>query len=382
MKVSVRQREWEGGVAWYADIHVIPAGEQLTARIRVSAPADLVTEAAVTKWAWATAREIVVKGRPASTRSGKAAIKEKMAALEAATAPTLRDYWPVYVSLCRANRLKPSTLATKEDLARLWLLPTLGDMDLRECCSELATLKLKEATRGLGASRANAAQIHLLATLRTAEAKYGLRVPKLVKLKPDNAERIKCYAPADATRMIEACRNTKSRVVMLLALDAGLRSGEIAALKWSCVDLVAGVISIEASNWEGIVSTPKSGKGRRVPMSARLKAALIEHGQVGDLVDPGYHTIRHALKMAAKRCKLPNLGPHALRHTYATTLLLAGVDLRTVQKLLGHSSIAVTAVYLHALPGADQVAVSKLDSLIGSTGAGLAHRTPNDSEDA
>lgn len=379
MKVSVRERSYpDGRTVWTADIHVLPAGEELPDRFRLKAPADLKTEAAVTRWAWEQARVIVSKGRPAQTRKGKAAIKAKIAAVEAATAPKLADYWPLYLSQCRANRQKPSTLDTKEGVWRLWLKPVLGELNLRECCAESAIQRLKEATQKLGASRANAVQIFLFALLRTAEKKYALPVPKMVKVKADHAERLKVYAPADATRLIDACRDPKSKVLLLLALDAGLRSGEISALKWTCIDLQRGTISIEASKWEGIVSTPKSGKGRLVPMTARLKAALEVMEQVGELVDPGYHTIRHALKMAAKRAKLPNHGPHSLRHTYATTLLLAGVDLRTVQKLLGHSSIAVTAIYLHCLPGQDQVAASKLDTLIGA-GTGLTPReTPED----
>ena len=56
------------------------------------------------------------------------------------------------------------------------------------------------------------------------------------------------------------------------------------------------------------------------------------------------------------------------RLPYATSLLLAGVDLRTVQQLMGHSSIAVTAVYTHCLPGSERAAASKLDAMLDDPG--------------
>ena len=383
MKVAVRKRSYpDGTTVWTADIRgLVPAGETLPDRFRLTAPADLKTEAAVTRWAWEEARAIIANGRPVSTRKGKAAAEAKVAAEQAAKVPFLRDYWPVYVELCHADRLKPSTLDTKATLARLWLLPTLGDRDLRQCCSDLEIKRLKLATIHLGSSRANAAQILLLTVLRTAAKQYRLEVPKLDKVKAERAETIKCYAPRDATRLIEATRGLKPRVVCLLALDAGLRSGEIAALRWEAVDFVASEIAVVANDWKGVVSSPKSGKSRVVPMTTRLRSALASLTRTGDLVDPGYRTIRHAIKMAAKRAGLPNKGPHSLRHTYATSLLLAGVDLKTVQKLLGHSSIAVTARYLHALPGAEHVAASKLDDMIDNEGTPGTPRPPGDTTD-
>ncbi len=62
--------------------------------------------------------------------------------------------------------------------------------------------------------------------------------------------------------------------LVLLVADAGLRQGEIIALEWGDVDLVAGALTVRRSSWKGQVGTPKSGRERKVPLTARLKAAL------------------------------------------------------------------------------------------------------------
>lgn len=245
-------------------------------------------------------------------------------------------------------------------------MPTLGDKTLAQCCTDREQQKLLSTLRVVGTGRANSVLILLSTLLHAAQKTYALDVPKLVKLKPEKAPKIKCYSPADATKIVNAARWLHHKVVILLALDAGMRSGEIGALKWSCVSLERETIVIEASQWEGVVGTTKSGKSRTVPMTARLKAmltlALAE--QHDDLVSGVNHTLRHAMASATKLAGLPNYGPHSLRHTFATSLLLAGVDLPTVQELLGHNSITVTAVYTHCLPGAMQSAVLKLNSLL------------------
>ena len=65
----------------------------------------------------------------------------------------------------------------------------------------------------------------------------------------------------------------------------------------------------------------------------------------------------------ATRAGVPDHGAHALRHSFATHLLFAGVDLKTVSALLGHASVIVTArFYLHLLPGAERGAMEKLEA--------------------
>jgi len=152
----------------------------------------------------------------------------------------------------------------------------------------------------------------------------------------------------DPTRAIYAC-----------ALFTGMRRGEMWALRKDCVDLVNNVITVRASNERG---QTKSGKVRLVPVHPELRPHLarIMLAYVSPLVFPQPRTgeMRSAsakssrdLQAALKRAGIERkLRFHDLRHTAATLLLQAGVDLKLVSQLLGHSSIALTAdTYAHLL---------------------------------
>jgi very-short-patch-repair endonuclease len=79
-------------------------------------------------------------------------------------------------------------------------------------------------------------------------------------------------------RLIEATKADRERqAIVLVGGDAGLRQGEMIALEWGDVDLVAGVLTVRRSAWRGIVGAPKSGRERKIPLTARLAAVLKAH---------------------------------------------------------------------------------------------------------
>ncbi|HYO97993.1 MAG TPA: tyrosine-type recombinase/integrase [Polyangiaceae bacterium] len=79
-------------------------------------------------------------------------------------------------------------------------------------------------------------------------------------------------------RLLDAVKDDpERRTLLLLGSDAGLRQGELVALEWGDVNLVAGTLTVRRSSWHGIVGTPKSGRDRKVPLTARLRTALRAH---------------------------------------------------------------------------------------------------------
>ena len=152
-----------------------------------------------------------------------------------------------------------------------------------------------------------------------------------------------------------------------LALHSGMRCSEQYGLTWDCVDLERRQITIPRSKHGGV---------RYVPLDITAVGALRILRQRGDgsgpvmvSAQPGHgYLAGHPLKTprewfdgACKKAGVPCFTWHCLRHTFASRLIMAGVDLRTVQELMGHKTIAMTCRYAHLAPQHQLDAVSRLD---------------------
>ncbi|WP_434418882.1 tyrosine-type recombinase/integrase [Nannocystis pusilla] len=374
IRVGVRKRLYpDGGCVWTADIRgVVPSGEELPDRFRLTAPAELKTAAAVRTWGWEQAQLIAVEGRPVQTRKGKAIADAKVKAEKAAQVPALAEYWPTYLEQCRSDRQRPSTIDTKESLARTHLLPVLGSRDLRSCCSQQALDEFKKHLQVLGHSRANSALTLLHDLLASAQKSYVLEVPEIEPVKADAVEEQRAYSREEYELMVPAARELGSRFLLpiLLGGDAGLRVGEVIALRWTMVDLDLGALKVCASAWGNIVGPPKNGRPRTVPLTTSLKEALHDAPRTCEFVvnrargDKGmanHASMESVIRAVVRRAGVTNRGSHGLRHLFAMRLIAAGVPINVVQKLLGHSKLATTAIYLGNLPGAEAAAVAALE---------------------
>lgn len=166
---------------------------------------------------------------------------------------------------------------------------------------------------------------------------------------PRRPERLPHYLTEEEThRLFEAVRESPrdAAIVHVLAFG-GLRVGELCHL------------SIEDIEFERNVLHVRSGKGdkdREVVIEERTRAAidryLTERALAGEgtsrLFPVGPVTVERLIRKAAVRAGIPRrVTPHMLRHTLATALLSRGCDIRYIQKLLGHSSVATTQIYTH-----------------------------------
>jgi integrase len=155
-----------------------------------------------------------------------------------------------------------------------------------------------------------------------------------------------------------------------VASYAGLRLGELLALRWRDVDFAGHALTIERAMSAGVETSTKSGKIRRVPLADQAAAALgrlsrREHftmpedlvfvNELGRTLDSW--ALRSRFKRARDGAKLRPLRFHDLRHTYGSLLAAAGVDLVTIQAAMGHSALATTSIYLHARPATEQAQV-------------------------
>jgi site-specific recombinase XerD len=182
----------------------------------------------------------------------------------------------------------------------------------------------------------------------------------------------------EVKRMIDAATTLLHRTLLMILYSTGMRRAELVCLKVGDIDSQRMVIHIRHG---------KGGRDRDVPLSPKLLETLREYWRwkkPREYLFPGEtyrgskcqhltsKAVYHAVKGAARRAGIQkNVGPHTLRHSFATHLLESGADLRTIQLLLGHASLNHTTVYLHlsqrhlhACPNPlDELAVSDLSSV-------------------
>jgi len=213
-------------------------------------------------------------------------------------------------------------------------------------------------------------------------------------IKRPSVERIeaKHVESVDVTALLEAARDSRYHAVLVLIAATGLRRGEALALKWEHVDLESGALLVRGTlgrvNGRLLVTEPKTARSRRtVPLSPGVVVLLRKHrkaqvedrmraanvwkdtGHVfttesGGPVDP--RNLLRVIAAAAKAANLDGVGVHTLRHSAAVAWLEAGVHIKAVSDLLGHSSISITGdVYGHT---SDDTARAAIDGLSGALG--------------
>lgn len=184
---------------------------------------------------------------------------------------------------------------------------------------------------------------------------YGIRTGKLtvnpvssVPRYKESAGRIRFLDPAEETALRGAIRAAcpEREPELDLALNTGLRRHEQFTLKWENVDFERDIITV----------TGKTGR-RFIPMNATARAALlrIRDGSttqyvIAQCTHDQQRNFRRWLERALQAAGICNFTWHDLRHTFASRLVMAGVDLRTVQELLGHRNILMTLRYAHLAP--------------------------------
>ena len=169
----------------------------------------------------------------------------------------------------------------------------------------------------------------------------------------------------------------------LMACRAGLRLGELLAIRWGDIDFNSNALWVRQSYRRGVFTAPKNGKSRKVDMSpqlgGQLKVLLTEEKKKalkagsGDIPELIFHRngrvveqnyIRRVFKRLLKTAGLREIRLHALRHTFASLLLSMGESPVYVKEQMGHSSIQITVdIYGHWIQTKKEAGVNRLDSL-------------------
>jgi integrase len=179
--------------------------------------------------------------------------------------------------------------------------------------------------------------------------------------KPLRAEnrRLRYLSLEEKDRLLEVA-DEELRPILIAALYTGLRRSELFRLTWPDVDFTLGVIRM--------VQT-KNGERREIPMADTLRDTLrrlprrLDSGHVfTGKTGRGLVDIRKRFHRALREAGIEGFVFHDLRHTFASHLVMAGVDLMTVKEFLGHKDIKMTLRYAHLAPDYKRAAITRLDT--------------------
>ncbi|MEK6271480.1 MAG: tyrosine-type recombinase/integrase [Actinomycetota bacterium] len=305
--------------------------------------------------------------------------------LRTPTTTTLREAWTAWLEGAKAgtvlnrsgNPFKPSALRAYQGAMKNRVLDDLGGARLADIRrADLQALINRLHAGGLSPSAIQVTLLPVRAIYRQHRDDIPVNPCDGLDLPAIRGRRERIADPGEAAALLAAL--PESDRALWATAYAGLRRGELQALRWENVDLAAGVIRVERG-WDVVDGAiePKSSAGRRrVPIPAVLRDHLIAHklatggqGIVFTRSDPGQPFSSVASqKRADKAWKAAGLGRvtlHECRHSYASLMIDAGVNSKALQTFMGHSSITVTMdLYGHLLPGSEAEAAALADTYL------------------
>ena len=263
-----------------------------------------------------------------------------------------------------------------ETIVRLHIKPALGKLKLaRVSALHIQTLYRDKLDSGLSPRRVIYIHVTLHKALKQAvrwsllprNVTDAVEPPRIKKneISPLNEEQVR--------KLLESARGDKLEALYILAITTGMRQGEILGLQWKDIDIGSGIVRVNRTIFNGVVSPPKTAKSRRsIKLSKSALTALKNHGvtsewvfstRYGKPID-SHNLIKQSWRPLLKKAGLPHRRFHDLRHTCATLLLSRGVHPKIVQELLGHSSISITLdTYSHVLPNMQEKVVEAMEDI-------------------
>ena len=279
------------------------------------------------------------------------------------------------------DTMRKSTHERYEYAIKPHIKPALGRIKLKDLTPAHARWFYRERLdSGLAPATVHKLHVVLHKALKAAvadgliprNAAAGLKLPRITR------EEIDPLTEQQARRLLEVVRGDRLEALYVLALNTGMRQGELLALKWDDVDLERGVLRVRRTLTHAdkayVLGEPKTNKSRRTirltagaarALERHLSRQLEEMERMGSLYQPGglifateagtiinpSNVRTRSFKPLLKKAGLPQVRFHDLRHTCATLLLSKDVNPKVVSEMLGHSSISVTLdIYSHLLP--------------------------------
>lgn len=284
---------------------------------------------------------------------------------------TFREFEAEYFRSYVDAELKPSGKAGKRAMWRDHILPTFGSTPLDGVTPRMLAQYVASRRETYTPKSINNQLSAISQTLKQA-AKWHIitkdAIPEIDWLRvPEQGFSFLDYGQARALVEAAAVESPWGQMITIGILT-GMRHGELRALQWTAVDMDNRRISVHRAAWKGEIGGTKNGRARSIPFSdtvAEVLESLPDGGGFVFTVDGSLLTkeqCKWPLYRACDRAGLKRLGWHALRHTFASHLVMRNAPLPVVQKLLGHSDIRMTMRYAHLAPEATVDAIGLLDA--------------------
>jgi integrase len=300
----------------------------------------------------------------------------------------LKDKWLADIK----DTVRRKTFVQYESVVRCHLAPALGRLKLVSLTpAHVRALYREKLDSGLAPRTVQYIHTTLHKALKQAvmDGFIPRNVTEVVKAPQALKKEIKPLNPTQIKALLSAARGDRLETLYVFAIHTGLRRSEILGLKWTDVDLGAGVLSVQRSlDTNGTFNPPKRNNSRRtVKLTDRAVEALKAHRprqnqerlRLGslwedhDLVFPNrigkpmnadnlYH---REFKPLLKKAGLSGFTFHSLRHTCATLLCSKNVNPKIVQEMMGHANISQTMdTYSHVMPGMGDAAATALEEAL------------------
>lgn len=279
--------------------------------------------------------------------------------------------------------------------------PELHELSLTEITpGHIEKWRLRRLNEGISPSTVNRQLSDIRACLNRARDIWGLLpaspLDKTKSCKTDNSPKVRYLTEQEESSLLEALDAREEQIragrdsgnewraergyqlysdlrdlvfvdhlkpAVLLSLYTGLRRGELLKLKWENVHF-------DQRNLTVIAETSKTGKTRHIPLNDEAVGVLKQWKEQPGVKSPYYvfagldglplKAMRTSWEGVLDEAEIVNFRWHDLRHTFASKLVMAGVDLNTVRELLGHSDYKMTLRYAHLAPEHKALAVAKL----------------------
>jgi integrase len=305
---------------------------------------------------------------------------------------TFLDHWLTTVR----PRVRPRSYESFETIVRRHLKPEIGNLPLAKLePAQVQTMLDRKTQNGLGPQTVTTIRTVLRNALNQA-LKWDLVARNAAALTSSPRvphHEIRPLEALQARRLLDAANKTRLEALYALALNLGLRRGEVLGLRWQDVDLdkarrrvMQAVQRVEGKLQAAETKTERSRRTLSLPPSvvASLRRHRIRQLQerlgagtrwcdsglvfttgIGTPLDP--RNLQLDFSALLKAAQLPRVRFHDLRHSAASLLIAQGVPLRTIMELLGHSSIAMTAnVYGHLAPELMREVADKMEAILGA----------------